>query len=275
MLNRVAWSQADSRLGPTAVRCIVVPVLGLVGRAVSLRAEGMKSRAARARRSSCDDDRRRFRDAHTHPSIPRLLPRAPRRHPRINGEDRVRRICRLARPDRANVAGTCDNAGHFARVVTGSLADSDDALPPHGAPSRAAVPGAVTAPSERIEGLTFDRCNGPRAHPERCGLEPHLHGAATARPLRRRLIPDIGLPERVRRTSLGPWVNGPRACGALRHRARRQQRVQRRRAVRQFAQTGVVSRVPCDSRRAAARGMDRNTYQPIGTAQYPENVATR
>ncbi len=113
------------------------------------------------------------------------------------------------------------------------------------------------------------RCNGRAvAALCRCGLEPHLHSAATARPLQRRPIPVIGSHGRVRSTPLGPWANGPRVCCAHRHGTRRQQRVQRRRAVKQLAQTGVVSRVLCDSRRAAARGIDRNTYPSSHTAQY-------
>ena len=60
------------------------------------------------------------------------------------------------------------------------LADSDDALPPHGALSTAAFRCVTQQSDERIEGQTFDPHDGPRAPPERCGLEPHLHSTATA-----------------------------------------------------------------------------------------------
>ena len=74
-----------------------------------------------------------------------------------------------------------------------------------------------------------------------------------------------------------PWTLGqwsPRVlCPQARHAA--PQRVQRRRAVNNLAQTGVVSRVPCDSRRAAARGMDRNTYPSSWHHAVPNDVVAR
>ena len=66
--------------------------------------------------------------------------------------------------------------------------------------------------------------------------------------------PSVDHPERVRRTPLGPWVNGPRVCGAHRHGTRRQWRVQRRRAVKTLHNTGVMSRVPRDSSAPRRRG---------------------
>ncbi len=66
----------------------------------------------------------------------------------------------------------------------------------------------------------------------------------------------------VRRTPLGPWVNGPCVSAMPTGKpAQRHSDVQRRRAVTTLHKPGMVSRVPCSPCRAAARRADRNTYQ--------------